>query len=71
MQKSIFSVHPFIIFWLGLLTGALIVGFVFLYQALNSADYSNALLKYSRSTKTDLSGRKTMSTQSIPNTDGW
>ncbi|PJC37370.1 hypothetical protein CO046_00800 [Candidatus Peregrinibacteria bacterium CG_4_9_14_0_2_um_filter_53_11] len=39
-------VHPLVIFWLGLLTGALVVGFFFLYRALNSTEYRNALLSY-------------------------
>lgn len=40
------QVHPMIIFWLGLLTGALIVGFIFFYRAVNPANYESAILRY-------------------------
>ena len=30
------SIHPMIVFWLGVLTGALVVGFLFFYSALQS-----------------------------------
>lgn len=36
---------PFVLFWLGLLTGALIVSLIFAYRYLNSQDYNAALLK--------------------------
>ena len=39
------QIHPMIIFWLGLLTGALIVGFVFFYRAVNPGDYESAVLR--------------------------
>lgn len=32
--------HPVTIFWLGLLTGALIVGFAFLYGSMRANEYS-------------------------------
>lgn len=61
MKATTFSnVHPMVIFWVGVLTGALVVGFVFLYQTLNDDSYKAALLKYSsptlKTTSTSLSG---------------
>lgn len=42
------TVNPFVIFWLGLLTGALIVSLVFLYRFVNSVEYkASTLLKLS------------------------
>lgn len=43
--NGIAQIHPMVIFWLGLLTGALIVGLVFFYRVLNPADYESAILK--------------------------
>lgn len=51
-SASLSKVNPMIIFWIGVLTGALVVGFIFLYNVLNSNDYNNALLKYSSPTYT-------------------
>ena len=42
--KCMYS-HPVIIFWLGVLTGALAVGFLFLSGVLHSQDYQSAILK--------------------------
>lgn len=47
--------NPMMVFWLGLLTGALVVGFVFLYRLINTVDYQDALLKYTYSTSLKLS----------------
>lgn len=53
MKAATFSnVHPMVVFWIGVLTGALVVGFVFLYQSLNNDDYKSALLKYTSPTST-------------------
>ncbi len=39
------QLHPMVIFWMGILTGALIVGLVFFYRFLNPAQYETAILK--------------------------
>ncbi len=44
MSQSM-QLHPMFTFWLGLLTGALIVGLVFFYRVLNPSDYESAVLK--------------------------
>lgn len=49
--KNLFH-HQFWIFWIGLLTGALIVGLIFSYQAIQSQNLKNALLKYYKSSTT-------------------
>ncbi len=55
MKATTFSnVHPMVIFWVGVLTGALVVGFVFLYQSLNNDSYKANLLKYTSPTSTQL-----------------
>ncbi|MDA1060932.1 MAG: hypothetical protein O3B47_04020 [bacterium] len=46
MKKSETSVHPMIIFWLGLLTGAVLVGLVFSYKSMNPQDLESYLLRY-------------------------
>ncbi len=51
-SATLSQVNPMVVFWLGVLTGALVVGFIFLYNVLNSTDYNNALLKYSSPTYT-------------------
>lgn len=43
-HHSLSSINPLVIFWLGLLTGALIVGLVFFYGFVNSAEYKAATL---------------------------
>lgn len=48
------QLHPFVVFWIGVLTGALVVGFVFLYKALNENDYKNALLNLKTTYSTGL-----------------
>lgn len=42
--KCVYS-HPFLMFWVGLLTGAVVVGFLFLSGVLSSGDYQSAILK--------------------------
>lgn len=43
--------HPMVIFWLGVLTGALVLGFVFFYQAMQAEDYQSSILKLFRVSK--------------------
>ena len=38
------KIHPMIIFWLGVLTGALVVGLIFSYNAINSRDNKASIL---------------------------
>lgn len=40
------AVHPIVIFWLGLLTGAIVVALVFMYGAMVPADYESALYRF-------------------------
>lgn len=44
-NRAYFPAHPVVIFWLGVLTGVIIVGIIFLYKALQASDYTSALLK--------------------------
>jgi len=37
--------HPMVIFWLGVLTGAVVIGLIFFYGALRATDYQSAVLK--------------------------
>jgi len=39
------NIHPFVLFWLGVLTGAMIVGLAFFYGMWQSQDAENAVLK--------------------------
>lgn len=41
------NVHPMVVFWIGLLTGAVIVGLAFFYRTLVPADYNSSLFKFS------------------------
>lgn len=43
------SIHPMVIFWLGLLTGAVIVGLTFFYRVLQPVDIESAVLRNNRS----------------------
>ena len=46
MKKSTLSnVHPMVLFWLGLLTGAVLVGLVFFSKSLEPADYESSLFR--------------------------
>ncbi len=52
------NVHPMVVFWIGLLTGAIIVGLSFFYRTLVPADYNSSLFSYptySTNLKTSLS----------------
>ncbi len=44
-KSSLSTVHPMVIFWLGLLTGAVIVGLLFFYKAMVPADYESSLFR--------------------------
>ena len=44
-KSSLSNVHPMVVFWLGLLTGAVLVGLVFFYKALEPADYESSLFR--------------------------
>ncbi len=69
MKAATFSnVHPMVIFWVGVLTGALVVGFVFLYQSLNDDSYKAALLKYTLPTSSSLKLNTSLSGTSIGGT---
>lgn len=43
-----YDVHPLVVFWLGLLTGAIIVGLMFFYRMMDAAEYQSALLRSTR-----------------------
>lgn len=43
--NGVAQIHPMVVFWLGLLTGALIVGLAFFYRVLNPTDFESALLR--------------------------
>ena len=51
MKKQLtFPLHPFVIFWLGVLTGAIIVGLAFFYRVAAPEQYQSAITSpYSRS----------------------
>lgn len=44
--SSSLALNAMVIFWLGVLTGAIFVGLVFLYRAVSSGDIDAALLRY-------------------------
>lgn len=44
-SKELLKTHPVIIFWIGLLTGALIVGLVFLYKFMNPTQLESSLFR--------------------------
>lgn len=46
LRKGAISLHPLVIFWIGVLTGALAVGLVFFYKSLTPVDYESATVKY-------------------------
>lgn len=57
-HRSLSNLHPLTIFWIGVLTGALVVALMFLYRTINSGDYKTSLLKvptYKTTTTTGLS----------------
>lgn len=44
-HESLTQIHPLVVFWLGLLTGAIAVGLLFFYRAMDNADYESAILR--------------------------
>ncbi|HCW32369.1 MAG: hypothetical protein UT55_C0013G0002 [Candidatus Peregrinibacteria bacterium GW2011_GWE2_39_6] len=38
-------VHPFVLFWLGVLTGAIIIGLIFTYKTYENDNIQNMILK--------------------------
>jgi hypothetical protein len=44
-KSSLSTVHPMVVFWLGLLTGAVIVSLLFFYKAMVPADYESSLFR--------------------------
>lgn len=46
LRKGFNSLHPLIVFWIGVLTGALAIGLVFFYRTLTPVDYESATVKY-------------------------
>ena len=47
MQKRQYiEAHPMVIFWLGVLTGAIVVGLVFFYRILSPTDFESSLLRF-------------------------
>lgn len=46
MQKTVsMNAHPMVIFWLGLITGAVIVSLVFLYKVLSPTDFESSIFR--------------------------
>ncbi|MBI4994890.1 hypothetical protein HZC21_04590 [Candidatus Peregrinibacteria bacterium] len=62
MQK-ISVLNPFVIFWLGVLTGALLVGLLFLYKVTDS-DFSASVLTPQKQYKTGILDKKAVAPQS-------
>ncbi len=54
-KNSLSAIHPMVLFWLGLLTGAVIVGLLFSYKTMVPADYEASLFRsyYSPYSNTD------------------
>lgn len=42
---SMAAVHPMVIFWLGLLTGAVVVSLIFLYKVMIPADFESSIFR--------------------------
>lgn len=62
-----YQIHPLVIFWLGLLTGALVVGLMFFYRVMNAADYESALLRSTKlKTYTSPTSTYTLDTYTAP-----
>lgn len=57
-------------FMLGVLFGAVLVGFIFFYQVMMGADYQSAILKY-KTTKSTLTAPTQMQTVDTVQTDGF
>ena len=52
LREDVRPLHPLVIFWIGVLTGALAVGLVFFYRTLSAVDYESAILRSQYSTPT-------------------
>lgn len=73
MQKvQKIEAHPMVIFWLGVLTGAIVIGLVFFYRLLSPADFESSLLRfyYSPYRYSTLDTTKPLDTYSIGTPDG-
>lgn len=44
-KPSYYYAHPLVLFWIGVLTGAIIVSLIFAYRYLNTTEYKSAALK--------------------------
>lgn len=44
-KSSLNTVHPLVLFWAGVLTGAIVVGLIFLYKTLTPDDYQTYVLR--------------------------
>lgn len=44
-QNHFQAVHPMLVFWMGLLTGAILVALIFFYRLLAPGDYESYLLR--------------------------
>ena len=44
-KSSLSTVHPLVLFWAGVLTGAIVVGLIFLYKTLTPDDYQTYVLR--------------------------
>lgn len=44
-QNHFQAVHPMLVFWMGLLTGAILVALIFFYRLLVPGDYESYLLR--------------------------
>ncbi len=42
-KTNSFSLHPFVLFWLGVLTGAIIVGLAFFYRVMAPQEYQSGI----------------------------
>lgn len=55
MEQSSCKLHPMVLFWLGVLTGALIVGIIFLYGNYQSQNLQGRLLQGGKTVDTSTS----------------
>jgi len=63
-KDSFDHLHPFVIFWIGVLSGALFIGFTFFYGIVRNTDYQTSVLRYLNTYSTTIS----TATQAIPTT---
>lgn len=50
-KPKLSETHPFVFFWLGILTGAVVAGLVFFYSLLNADDYQSSIFRFFRLTQ--------------------